>query len=380
LKNRNILFIFLLLSQIVSSQTTEKLSVYFKSGKYDLDNVSKTKIDSLVNNQSIQHITLQGHCDYEGNDEYNDALSSKRVNEVKNYLLSKNITESSIEIKALGKRKLLNSSKNETEKALNRRVEIEFTITPTVIVVKDTVIIPAVKVLPTQKEVVINGIVVDETNKPLIAEITLSDKTGNEIATTTSDANGKYQVKTVLNKKEDYSLTYYNDGSFIASRKINLSQPKFPFRNLKTILPQLKGGTKYILENLNFFGDTSQLIAASLPSLQALYKLMKKNKTLVIRIEGHVNYPNSRPNPKKRSDYLSTRYWPPEFKTRAEVNQWLSEERAKMVMNYLIEKGIDPKRVSSIGFSNSQMLFPNAVSESQGAQNRRVEINVISYK
>lgn len=379
MKNRA-LFIFILFSQIVFGQTTERLSVYFKSDKYDLDNISKTKIDSLTHSKNIQHITLQGHTDYDGNDEYNDVLSVKRVNEVKAYLLSKHFIENIIEIKALGKRNLLNTNKEETKKALNRRVEVELTIkTKEKPVVKDSIIAKP-KLSPYEKEVTITGIVLDDNNKPVIAEISLTDKNGNDIFTTTSGTDGKYQIKTALKKRDDYYLTYYNDESFIASRKINLSQPKFPFKNLKTILPQLKGGSKYILENLNFLGDTSQLIAASLPSLQALHKLMKKNKTLVIRIEGHVNYPNSRPNAKKRGDILSTRYWPPEFKTRYEVNQWLSDERAKMVMNYLIEKGIDAKRVSSIGFSNSQMLFPNATTESEEAQNRRVEINVISFK
>ncbi len=375
-----LLFIFLSLNCL--SQTTERLSVYFKSDKFDLDNTSKTRIDSFTNNKNIQGISLQGHTDYDGNDEYNDALSNKRVNEVKTYLLSKNYLESIIEIKALGKRKLLNTSKNEPQKALNRRVEIELTIKAKEIVkpvVKDSVI-PIKKLSPYEKEVTITGIVTDDDGKPIVAEITLSDENGNELLTTTSDAKGKYEIKTILNKKEDYYLTYYNDFSFISTNKINYSQPKYPFRNLKTILPELKGGKKYILQNLNFYGDTSQLITASLPSLQALYKLMKKNKSLIIRVEGHVNHPNSWPNPKKPADRLSTKGYPLEFKNRDQVNQWLSEERAKTVMNYLLEKGIDKDRVSSMGYSNTKMLYPDAISESEQEQNRRVEINVLSFR
>ena len=181
-----------------------------------------------------------------------------------------------------------------------------------------------------------------------------------------------------MKKKDDYSLTYYNDSSFISSKTINASNPRKPYKNLKTILPKLKEGNKYVLENLNFEGDTSQLVAASLSSLEALYKLMKKNKSLVIQIEGHVNYPNSWPNPKWH-DHKSQRYVPPGMNAY-EFNQWLSDERAKMVYNYLIEKGIKAKRMTTIGYGATKMLYPDAYTESEMAENRRVEINVISYK
>src|SRR5688572_18263701 len=86
------------------SQQTEKLSVYFKFDKYDLEDNAKTQIDSLLNKHSIKHISLKGHCDSLGDHIYNDALSLMRVMQVKNYLISKNINENNIEIKALGKR------------------------------------------------------------------------------------------------------------------------------------------------------------------------------------------------------------------------------------------------------------------------------------
>jgi outer membrane protein OmpA-like peptidoglycan-associated protein len=63
-----------------------------------------------------------------------------------------------------------------------------------------------------------------------------------------------------------------------------------------------------------------------------------------------------------------------------EFNQWLSDERAKMVYNYLISKGIKAKRLSTIGFGATKMVNPDAYTESDMAENRRVEINVISLK
>jgi outer membrane protein OmpA-like peptidoglycan-associated protein len=263
----------------------------------------------------------------------------------------------------LGKRFSLNKNITENERALNRRVEIEIVAKP----------IPSLTV-----EVVIKGIVLNEKQQPIIAEISLSDKNGREIQSASSGKDGKYQMKAVINKKEDYSLTYYNDSSFIASTNINYSNQELPLKNLKTILPALKGGKKYILQNLNFAGDTSQLIAASFSSLTALYKLMKKNKTLVIRIEGHVNQPlyQSGINMEKAK---SIRYVPAGM-TNYQFGQWLSEERAKTVYNYLSGKGIEANRLSKIGYGANKMLVPNARTEAEMTQNRRVEISVISFK
>ncbi len=84
------------------------------------------------------------------------------------------------------------------------------------------------------------------------------------------------------------------------------------------------------------------------------------------------------PNPKLHK-HKSRRYVPPEMNAY-EFNQWLSNERAKMIYKYLTNKGIKEKRMTTIGFGATKMLFPDATSESEMAQNRRVEINVISYK
>ncbi|MES2567875.1 MAG: OmpA family protein [Bacteroidota bacterium] len=372
--------IFAFLIAISSSIFSQKTSVYFKFNKHDLSQKAKATIDSLLKNTTIEKIYLQGHCDSIGSNTYNDQLSSKRVNEVKTYILSKNIPEAFIEIKALGKRVALNKNLNDKERALNRRVEIEI-IYKTLPVVKPKEPIKTETkshVLANETAVVINGIVLDENKQPIVAEITLNDKNGNELQTVISDKDGKYNFKTVLNKKDNYSLTFYNDSSFVSAKQINATNPRLPYKNLRTVLLKLKCNSKYVLENLNFEGDTSQLVAASLPSLESLYKLMKKNKNLSVRIEGHVNFPHHWGDP-KRIKAKSERYVPPGMNYE-QFNQWLSEDRAKAVYSYLINKGIDAKRLSTIGFGARNMLFPDTESDTEMAQNRRVEINIICNK
>lgn len=59
-----------------------------------------------------------------------------------------------------------------------------------------------------------------------------------------------------------------------------------------------------------------------------------------------------------------------------EYNLKLSESRAKEVANILISFGIDPTRISYIGYGKTKPKVPN-ISESNRARNRRVEIKLI---
>lgn len=344
----------------------QKTSVYFNSNDYSLSTKAIHIIDSLSKIKTFEKIYLKGHCDSIGNNKFNDELSRKRVNEVKARFISNGVASQLMDTKALGERVLLNKNADENQRALNRCVEIELVMKA-----------PA-KLADDEMEITVTGTVVNENKQALIAEISLTDKNGTEISNASSASDGKYALKATVKKTEDYVLTYYNDSSFIAFKTINVSDPTKPHRKLETILPVLKEGNKYHLENMNFHGDTSQLIAASLPSLVALYRLMKRNSSLVIQIEGHVNYPTSMPDP-KLTRKKSNRYFPPGMNSY-ECNQWLSDERAKMVYNYLAEKGIKEKRMSTIGYGASKMLFPNPTTLIQETKNRRVEINVISYK
>ncbi len=59
-----------------------------------------------------------------------------------------------------------------------------------------------------------------------------------------------------------------------------------------------------------------------------------------------------------------------------EYNQKLSENRAKEVSSILIKFGIDPKKISYIGYGKNKPKVPNT-SEENRAKNRRVEIKLM---
>jgi len=60
-------------------------------------------------------------------------------------------------------------------------------------------------------------------------------------------------------------------------------------------------------------------------------------------------------------------------------NWELSVARAFSVVRYFIERGVDPKRLSAIGYGEYRPLYPNDTEENR-AFNRRIEIDVVSLK
>jgi len=57
-------------------------------------------------------------------------------------------------------------------------------------------------------------------------------------------------------------------------------------------------------------------------------------------------------------------------------NEKLSRSRARIVKGYLVEKGISPERIATIGMGESDPLVPNDTPEGRAA-NRRVEIELV---
>ena len=133
----------------------------------------------------------------------------------------------------------------------------------------------------------------------------------------------------------------------------------------KSLTDQLKDssvtpGRRLVLRNLNFEGGRHILLTNSIPILQELLTILKENPTLAIAIEGHVCCAQGTP------DGLDV-----DTKTYN-----LSVNRAKVVYDFLVEKGIDPARLTWDGYGNRYPITQER-SEEERTINRRVEIKVL---
>jgi len=78
----------------------------------------------LVANPALR-IRISGHADSRGSDEYNLVLGNKRALSAKNYLESKGVDASRIEVTSFGEERPVDPAENEEAWAKNRRDEFE---------------------------------------------------------------------------------------------------------------------------------------------------------------------------------------------------------------------------------------------------------------
>ena len=118
--------------------------------------------------------------------------------------------------------------------------------------------------------------------------------------------------------------------------------------------PQYEVGQVFVLENIFFDFDKSVLLPQSFVELHKLINILEQYPNMTIELSGHTD--------SKGSD---------------KYNLKLSKERAEAVFNYLVEKGIDEKRLTHKGFGAKQPIADNSTDQGR-AKNRRVEFKIIS--
>lgn len=113
------------------------------------------------------------------------------------------------------------------------------------------------------------------------------------------------------------------------------------------------GGT-FVLQEIFFEYDKSTILQQSFFELMRLTSLMEKYPDMTIEVRGHTDA--------KGSDSYNLR---------------LSENRAKSVVDYLVSKGVNPKRLKYKGYGKSIPIDTNETEEGR-SKNRRVEFKIIS--
>jgi OOP family OmpA-OmpF porin len=112
----------------VSEKVTYAADAFFDFDKYALKPEGKAKLDDLVGKMAgmnLEVIIAVGHTDSIGTEEYNQKLSVRRSNAVKDYLVSKGVEKNRIYTEGKGEKEPIASNKTAEGRAKNRRVEIE---------------------------------------------------------------------------------------------------------------------------------------------------------------------------------------------------------------------------------------------------------------
>ncbi|WP_183565134.1 OmpA family protein [Mucilaginibacter sp. SP1R1] len=202
----------------------------------------------------------------------------------------------------------------------------------------------------------VKGSVSDAKSKqPLEAAIEIIDLQNNQpvYQDYSDDDNGNF-LATITSGK-NYGINISKSGYLFYSENFSLvgHQAKNPF-NITVTLSPIEVGNKVILKNIFFDTNKFELESESKAELLKLIEFLTTNPTLRIEISGHTD--NIGPD---------------------QINQTLSENRAKSVYQYLINNGIVAARLVYKGYGKTQPIAPND-SEENRAKNRRTEFKIIS--
>ncbi len=102
--------------------------VYFETSSYDLSPMEKAKLDGIaaqLKADPSKKIMVKGHADSRGDEDMNEDLSKNRAQSAKNYLMSKGIEASRIQISYFGTTQPAQSNDSVSGRAMNRRVEFQ---------------------------------------------------------------------------------------------------------------------------------------------------------------------------------------------------------------------------------------------------------------
>jgi OmpA-OmpF porin, OOP family len=202
----------------------------------------------------------------------------------------------------------------------------------------------------------VKGIVRDkETKQFLSARIELVDlKTNRVISLVESDSlKGDYLM--VLTSGAEYALYVTKQGYLFKSLNFNYSQvTNFEPIIVDIELEKVRTGSVVVLNNIFFDTDKYELKEKSTPELQKIIRFLNDNPGVKIQISGHTDNVGA-----------------------VDYNIQLSLRRATSVFQYLIDHGIDKKRVLYKGFGASRPVADNS-TESGRQLNRRIEVAIVN--
>lgn len=196
-----------------------------------------------------------------------------------------------------------------------------------------------------------------KTKERLSAAITLYDLRDNHLEEemTSEEGTGKYETLIPADKR--FLISVDKEGYMFHSEEF-IVPPQPKDKNQEIIvdidLVKIEKGAKIRLKVFYDF-DKDFLRQESIVELEKLVAFLQRYPKVKVEISGH-------------TDAIGT-----EAK-----NQGLSERRAQSVVRYLIEKGIDGKRLVAKGYGELRPIAPNDTDEGRQL-NRRTECEIISF-
>ncbi|MDH5604117.1 MAG: OmpA family protein, partial [Cyclobacteriaceae bacterium] len=192
-----------------------------------------------------------------------------------------------------------------------------------------------------------------ETKAGINADIILLDKFSEQIRIRASEGkDGNF--KRELRDGYKYEVDVHVPGKAYFSYSANIEASSKTGNNKLLIeLTEIKPNLTFTLDNINFEVNSAELLETSFRELGKVIKLMREYPGISVELSAHTD-----------SDGSDT------------YNMKLSEARAKSVVDYLLQYGLEVRRLTPKGYGETAPIAPNDTPENK-ALNRRVELKVL---
>lgn len=234
-----------------------------------------------------------------------------------------------------------------------------------VVPIKDSVVVVVEPKIEPKKEPVkpvivpvkyLVNVIDADTKNTLDAKVRMQGLKDNAMVGVVNQGGGSFEFSITSTKPKDYRLSVEQEGYVFQNLTLKVEGATVKEKTItKTIeMRKLVVGVVSVLRNVYFDFDKATFKTEAYPELNKLETMMKQNENLQVEISGH-------------TDSFGSNL----------INKKISERRANAVKSFLTSKGIDPRRVKTVGYGEERPLVSND-DEAEGRQfNRRVEFKVL---
>lgn len=158
----------------------------------------------------------------------------------------------------------------------------------------------------------------------------------------------------MIRQEDEYEMVIQSPGHFFFDTIVNIPEG-YDQQLCNVELKPIQKDMVVQLRNIQFEPNSYMLTRSSFSELEKVFKLMEANPELHIELSAH-------------TDDVGTDAY----------NDQLSAKRGETTLEYLVKKGIDRSRLTSVGYGKHRPLVPNTSDENR-AINRRVEFKVTAF-
>jgi outer membrane protein OmpA-like peptidoglycan-associated protein/tetratricopeptide (TPR) repeat protein len=195
--------------------------------------------------------------------------------------------------------------------------------------------------LPADQSFIVSVADVVDPGLAAVGKLYIKDVTGKIVKTLRIGAGGKFEFRILALDRTVLGQVYVDD----------------PWLQVLQMKSKAKNDSLTIIENIYYdYGDWHILPSAE-NTLEKVAKVMQLDPSITIEISSHTD-----------------------SRGPANDNIILSQKRAQSVVDYLVKRGIDKKRLTAIGYGESRLLNKCSdgvnCSEEEHAKNRRTEFKI----